>query len=195
MRIGIDIDDTIADTCEVAFAYAQKYTINELGRTAQIQDIPDKHHNYIKTMHGWSQEEEDCFWNKYYGKMLDKIRPFTMAVETINKLKEEGNEIVIVTARWPEDNCDVFGITLEWLKANNIKYDDIVFDAQNKAQVALDKKLDIFIDDSFKNCTDVANVGVKSYIIETRTNKGLCADNVIRVYSWPDIYNKISFEK
>ena len=195
MKIGIDIDDTIADTYEIAFAYAQNYTINELGRTGQVQDITAKHHFYLKAMHDWNHEEEMDFWHKYYAEMIDKIRPFTMAVETINKLKEEGNEIVIVTARWPEETCDVFKITEQWLENNNIKYDDIVFDAQNKAQVALDKKLDIFIDDSFKNCTEVANAGVKSYIIETRTNKGLCADNVTRVYSWPDIYNKISFEK
>ena len=85
--------------------------------------------------------------------------------------------------------------TLEWLKANHIEYDDIVLNADDKAKVALEKKLDIFIDDSFKNCTEVANTGIKTYIMDTRTNKSLNAENITRVYSWTDIYDKIKKEE
>lgn len=190
MRIGIDIDDTISDTYEVIFAYAQKYTINELGRTGQIQSDVATHHLYAKSMHGWNDEEEENFWDKYYEK-IKEVKPFTLAVETIKQLKEDGHEIVLITARWPAKNFDVQAVTLEWLKANHIVYDDIVLNAEKKAKVALEQKLDLFIDDSFKNCTEVANVGVKTYIMDTRTNKGLNAENITRVYSWPDIYDRI----
>lgn len=195
MRIGIDIDDTIADSYEVAFAYAQRYTINELGRSGEIQNVVAKHHDYVNGMHNWSKEEEMNFWNQYYGEIITQIKPFTLATETIQKLKEEGNEIIIVSARWPEENWNVEKITLEWLSKYHIEYNEIVLNANNKAKVALEKKLDLFIDDSFKNCVDVANVGVKTYIIETRTNKALNAENITRVYSWPDIYDKIKKEE
>ena len=36
MNIGIDIDDTIANTYEVLFNYAQKYTIEDLKRSGKI---------------------------------------------------------------------------------------------------------------------------------------------------------------
>lgn len=192
MRIGIDIDDTIADSYEVIFAYAQKYTINELGRTGKIQNNVANHHFYAKIMHNWNEEEEANFWDKYYEKIKD-IKPFTLAVDTIKKLKEEGNEIILITARWPSKNFDIKKTTLEWLRENEIAYDEIVLDAENKAKVALEKKLDVFIDDSFKNCTEVANAGIKTYIMNTRTNQGLEAENVTRVYSWSDILNKIKF--
>ena len=122
MRIGIDIDDTISDTYEVAFAYAQKYTIEDLHRDGKIQDVISRHHDYLNSMHNWSEEEERNFWYKYYEKILNKIQPLTFAVETINKLKEEGNEIVLITARWPEPGCDIEGITLKWIqeKRNSI---------------------------------------------------------------------------
>ena len=159
MRIGIDIDDTIADSYEVAFAYAQRYTINELGRSGEVQNVVSKHHDYVNGMHNWSKEEEMNFWNQYYGEIITQIKPFTLATETIQKLKEEGNEIIIVSARWPEENWNVEKITLEWLSKYHIEYNEIVLNANNKAKVALEKKLDLFIDDSFKNCVDVANVG------------------------------------
>lgn len=195
MRIGIDIDETIADSYEVAFAYAQKYTINELGRSGKIQNYVSEHHEYLNSMHNWNYEEEMNFFHKYYEKIIKQVKPFTFAVDTIEKLKKEGNEIVIISARWPEENFDVQAVTLEWLKANHIEYNDIVLNAENKGKVALDKKLDLFIDDSFKNCTDVANTGIKTYIMDTRTNKGLNAENITRVYSWPDIYDRIKKEE
>lgn len=195
MRIGIDIDDTIADTCEVAFAYAQRYTIEELGRDGKIQEVTGKHHSYINTMHNWTLEEEMNFWHQYYEEIITQIKPFTLAVETIKKLKEEGNEIILITARWPEDNCDVEQITLDWLAKNQIQYDEIVLNASNKAKIALEKKIDLFIDDSFKNCTEVASTGIQTYIMQIRTNKGLQTENITRVYSWPDIYNRIKKEE
>lgn len=195
MKIGIDIDDTISDTYEISFAYAQKYTIEELGRTGEIKENVSAHHMYLKSMHDWDDEEEMNFWYKYYGEILQSIKPFTFAVETINQLKEEGHKIVLITARWPEPGCDVEGLTLEWLQKNGIQYDDFVANAQDKAKVALEKKLDLFIDDSFKNCQGVANVGVKTFLMNTRTNQGLNDEKITRVYSWPDIYKRISFEK
>jgi len=195
MRIGIDIDDTIADSYEVAFAYAQRYTINELGRSGEIQNVVSKHHDYVNKMHNWSKDEEKNFWNKYYREMLPQFKPLTLVAETIQKLKKEGNEIIIVSARWPEEDFNVELATLEWLKSHHIVYDEIVLDASDKAKIAFDKKLDIFIDDSFKNCIELANAGVKTYIMETRTNKSLNAENITRVYSWPDIYDKIKKEE
>ena len=194
MRIGIDIDDTISDSCEVTFAYAQKYTIEKLGRMPDLENIKGiKHHHYTREAHGWSKKEEMDFWYEYYPRIVKEIRPFTLAVSTINSLKKEGHEIYIITARWQEPNCDVFKMTEEWLKENKIYYDDITFDAENKAEVALEKKIDVFIDDSFENCQAVANVGVKTYIMDSRMNKGLNSENIERVYSWPDFYNKIKF--
>ena len=104
----------------------------------------------------------------------------------INKLKEDGHEIIIITARWPEPGgCSK--VTTEWLEKYNIKYDEIIFDSANKGKVTLDKKIDLFIDDSFINCQEVGKAGIKTFMIETRTNKGLTIDNVTRVYSWSDI--------
>ena len=57
MNIGIDIDDTIADTYEVMFAYAQKYTVEDLKKSAKIKELEDlTNHFYTRAMHSWTQE-------------------------------------------------------------------------------------------------------------------------------------------
>ena len=191
MRIGIDIDDTISDTYEVYFAYAEKYVIEDLHRDGKINNDAEIHHHYIKNMFNLTQKEEDDFWDKYYAKNLHKVKPLTLARETIEQLKKDGHEIVIITARWPEKNFDIREETIKWLSDNNIKFDDIVLNAANKAVAAREKKIDLFIDDSFKNCEDVSSAGITTFLMDTRTNKGLEKENITRVYSWPDIYYKI----
>ena len=42
MVIGLDIDDTITDTLAVMMAYAQKFTIEDLGREIDIKEISNK---------------------------------------------------------------------------------------------------------------------------------------------------------
>lgn len=195
MRIGIDIDDTISDTYEVAFAYAQLYTINDLKRDATILNKASMHHSYLKDMHNWSQEEEKNFWLKYYPQILKQVKPLTFVQETIKKLKEDGNEIVFITARWPGDNYDITEYTENWLKKYNIEHDKLFQNVKDKAKIAQEQKIDLFIDDSFKNCQEVSQTGIKTFMIETRTNKGLDIDNVTRVYSWLDIYDKIEKSK
>lgn len=191
MIIGIDVDDTISDTYEVSFAYAQKYTVEELKRSGNINHKNTNHHYYIRELHDWTKEEEYSFWEKYYEKILTQIKPLTFSVQTINKLKEEGHRIVIITARWPEKSFDIKATTIKWLEDNGIEYDDIVLDADDKKQVAIEKNIDIFIDDSFKNCVAVSEAGVKTFLMETRVNQGFEDENVTRVYSWSQFYSVI----
>ena len=58
MNIGIDIDDTISETFETLLPYAQKFTIEQLGREAKI-DFNKKcvNHYYVEEMFNWSREE------------------------------------------------------------------------------------------------------------------------------------------
>ena len=52
MKIGIDIDDTISDTYNILFPYAQKYTIETLGRSGRLNTKQAVNHMYIRTIEG-----------------------------------------------------------------------------------------------------------------------------------------------
>lgn len=195
MVIGLDIDDTITDTFGVMFGYAQKYTIEELNRSAKIDWLTSfPNHNYIQAMHKWSEEEETAFFRKYYKRICDETEPFPFAVETINKLKDEGHKIVLITARWDFDDISVRELTEDWIKRKNIHYDKLVVNAKTKLEAVKENNVDIFIDDSFENCTSVAEGGIKTFIMDTRCNKGLDSPNITRIYSWPHLEHEIRKE-
>ena len=60
MIIGIDIDDTISETYAYLFPYAQKYTIEDLGKG--IESIDRDCITY------WNEKERKVFFEKYYEK-------------------------------------------------------------------------------------------------------------------------------
>lgn len=192
MNIGIDIDDTIANTYDVLFNYAQNYTINDINK--EIKDINrnSNTHMYCKDFHEWNEIEEKKFFDKYYQEMLISVKPKMFAVENIKKLQENGNNIYLITARFLADNFAVENLTTEWLKKYNIPYNELILNAQNKVNIAKDKNIDVFIDDSIKNCIEMAQSGIKTYMMDSMVNRDFeISYNIERVYSWPHLYQKI----
>lgn len=195
MRIGIDIDDTIANTYEVQFNLAQYYTVNELKKEGSIQELDNlQTHFYTKYLHNWNDQEEELFFDKYYTKMLEDIEPKMFAKEIIEQLKQEGNEIILITARFDWKQVKARPITEKWLETYQIPYDKLMTHAEEKGMIARENKLDLFIDDSFYNCQQVAKLGIQTYLMDSRVNRGLQDSNIARVYSWPHLYQKMKEE-
>ena len=191
MNIGIDIDDTIANTYDVLFNYAQNYTINDIGK--EIKDVNRNiiTHMYCTNFHNWNKEEDKEFLDKYYEKTVLKVQPKMYAVENIKRLKESGDKIYLITARFLSDKFDVEKLTKDWLEKYGIPYDKLILNSQNKVIAAKENDIDIFVDDSIKNCTEMAHVGIKTYMMDTIINKNFENKNIERVYSWPHLYQKI----
>lgn len=195
MNIGIDIDDTISETFETLLPYAQKYTIEELGREGII-DFNKKciNHYYIEEMFNWNKEESVRFWNKYIDEILENVNIKVFASDIIKRLKENGNNIFLITARWNTDNNNVENVTIKWLEDNKVIYDKLFLNAEanRKVQIVEDNNIDIFIDDSFENCKDVSEkTKAKVYMMNTRVNERFSLENIKRVYSWSEIEHLI----
>ena len=192
MNIGIDIDDTISNTFESATYYAEKY-VREVLKREPVKNMANvKDHYYIRDMFDLTDEEATNFWKEYYERIVENVKPKTSSVEMINKLKEDGNRIVIITARWSDDEIDAFKISEEWFKKYGIKYDKLYVGIERKDGTALNENIDLFIDDSINQCRIVTNAGIRSYLFDSETNRHICPDKEIeRVLSWNEIYNKI----
>lgn len=194
MNIGIDIDDTISETFETILPYSQKYTIEDLKRKSQISLSGDfLNHFYIVYVNGWNEQEAITFWEKYYAEILRKLNIKKFAAESINKLKQQGHKIYIITARWDMRADNVRGITEQWLKDNNVEYDELITNASDKLRIAKEKNIDIFIDDSFNNCKSIADgTDAEVYLMNTKMNEKLSDKKIKRVYSWPEVYSLIT---
>ena len=185
MVIGLDIDDTITDTLAVMMAYAQKFTIEDLGREIEIKEIANNRLDidYVQDIHEWSREEELKFF---------------FAKEIISKLRAEGHKIILITARWDEVVEDGIApareVTEAWLEKHGIEYDKLIVNAGNKGEIAKENNVDVFVDDSLKNCISVASKGIKAFIMDNRCNANSNANGITRVFSWPHLEHEIRKE-
>ena len=187
MRIGIDLDDTITKTDEILFKYAKIYNEEE----KILFNINREEWNLTKAF-GWNEENIKEFFSKYLKSIYEEAEIKENAKERINKLKDDGNEIIIITARNTKSLKEVHEVCKDWLINNKINVDKIVVDGEDKAQKCLENKIDIFIDDNICNCENVYNnLKIPVLLMNGRYNKDYQNPKIKRVYNWNEIYNEI----
>lgn len=192
MKIGIDIDNTIVETTKYVVEYADFYakTLNKSGINGNLDLI--KEPNYLENIYNFSKKEVDYFLDTY-DKDIYKCCTIKKYVSLIiNKLKEENNIIYFITARRSLDpNSENAKITEETLRNNNIPFDKIIYNAISKLQYCKDNEIDLFIDDNYDVCKELKNNGITIYLMNSNINKNVVDNDMIRVNSWEEIYNKI----
>jgi uncharacterized HAD superfamily protein len=111
-------------------------------------------------------------------------------------LKEEGHEIIFITARNHEEFVEPYKISFDFLKVNKVPYDKLLVNIKRKDKQCLMEKIDLFIDDNNDNCRAVHKAGVETLQFGTLFTKKL--KNIERVESWQDVYtfvqNKVKNE-
>ena len=193
MNIGIDVDDTISNSFETIFADSQKFDI-ELGNSGepkQYGKISD--HNQIETLYShWTNEQIELFWKKYFIKVLTVARPKDCVAEVLKNLKEERNNIIIITSRYEEleGSTEIEDYTRKWLDKNGIVYDKLVLGANDKLKAAKENDIDLFIDDSIKHCRNAQSGNIRTILYTSICNQGVETPDLERAYSWVQIYDK-----
>lgn len=192
MNIGIDIDDTLTNTYELAFNYAEEYTVNELKKEIQYVNREKIRNRFTQNFHGWSEEEDRAFWDKYYEIIVKNVRIKPFAKEVIDKLRDEGDCIYFITARHISEKFDIEEVTRTWLKKHEIEYKGIYLNISDKAKVIKNNNIDFFIDDNITNCLNVLETGIKTCIMDGLINCNFYNEKIERIYSWPHLYQVTS---
>lgn len=194
MRIGIDIDGVLTDMEQFIIDYLSKYCVeNNLNF-----NIGTSNYQVSKTFNITSEQEEN-FWNEYIENYAinERARPF--ASEVIKKLKDNGNEIYIITARCLTNrDDDIIGnkmreITQNWLIKNEIVYDKLIFskaENERKSQEIIDNEIDLMIEDNPRNIKELSNI-VPIICYNAEYNRECIGEKITRCYSWYDIYRTI----
>lgn len=197
MRIGIDIDGVITNFEQYVLDYFSKYCVEN-----NIEyNIKEMHYLTEKTFNV-SSNITDEFWKVFLEHYAINEEPRRFAGEVIKKLKQEGNEIYIITARWTTNRDDEIGekmrnIVKDWLSKYDIVYDKLIFSKGNneeKEQELIDNKIDLMIEDNPNNIMQLSKI-VPIICYHTQYNRHSLGDNITRCYSWYDIYNKIKDKK
>lgn len=148
MRIGIDIDGVLTDIEQWQLDYGSKFYF-------------EKYNKQILNNEGYETTDifkvdsklDDEFWTEYFKDYSTNVDVRKLASEVIQKLKQDGNEIYIITARgsFLSHSASVMSIeenkniVLEWLRKNEIEYDKIIFSPEDKLSICLENNIDVML--------------------------------------------------
>ncbi len=173
MIIGVDMDNTICSTSEKILEYEKEFLL-------------EKHIDSTKLWEDTNLKEE--FLNKYLEKVYAEALPKSYVKDTLDKLKQKGNKIYIITARSERYVDDIYDVIKNYLQKNNLVVDEIFINGKDKVDVCLKEKINLMIEDSRYNYDKLVNNGIHTILFD-ENNNNLDIDN--RVSSWQEIISKI----
>ena len=191
MNIGIDIDNVISNFDEALLEEYLKHD-NDLRGTG----IVNKALHITHGMFDWTEKEEREFYLANIERIVKTLNVKDGAKEYIDKLKQDGHNIFIITGRDNGEYTNPVEMTQKWLKENNIYYDKLIFtnayknDKHGKTEKCFENNIDIMVDDSVHICKDCMENNITTLLMDrvvTRKEKGMT-----RVKDWKEIYEFIS---
>jgi len=192
MNIGVDIDGCLNDVHHFLINEGIKWKLNNGYKNVKFNN---DNWNFDQVFE-MNDEEKEKFMFEKSSEILMNVKAREEASNVIKKLREEGNKIIIITNRPVYDKCfhnngrlDIS--TVEWLNKNNIEYDKIIFSENKKEKVCIDEKINIMIEDMEKSAKKISK-STPVLLFRTTYNKDIKRKNITMVYTWYDIYTKIS---
>ena len=185
MRIGIDIDGVLTDIEQWQLDVGGKF-FSRFNKSVLNKDGYE-----ITKIFNVSDELDSQFWNEYLYEYVTKEPSRKYASEVIKKLKDDGNEIYIVTDRNNEDGEKMRKIVVNWLAEQKIDYDEIIFSPEDKKENCKKYNIDIMIEDKVDNINKISSI-IPVICFHAGYNNECKGKNIYRVYNWYDIYNLIN---
>ena len=190
MRIGVHLDGVLNDVAEWHFACGSKFCLEQnINRGFNPKGY------YMEDQFHLSSEENNEFWRQYIFDLLIAIPIRPYASEVIHKLRKAGHKIVILSARDNQYLTHQYSGMIDyyvkaWLDKYNVEYDELVINTSNKREKCLSIGLDLMIEDKASNVDDISKI-IPVMVFDAPYNQGCTGSNVIRVYSWYQVYQEI----
>lgn len=182
LTIGIDIDDTITNTFyHLMPAVAEFYN-------KDLEYLKENKISYT-TLTPEMKEQELEFARTYFDKLIPSTPIKDGAAEYIRKIKKLGHKIIIITARCNMFYKDAYKTSSEYLNKHNVQYDEL-FCTFDKVGICKEQHVDIFIDDSIRQCDNVKSARIKPLLFASPINQDNQEHQL--VYTWEDVYNYIA---
>ena len=187
MKIGIDIDGVILNFEGELRVQAELYDVINLKRNS----IVDKKETFFQEKYNWSEQEINDFIAKQFLKVSRECEFMPGAIEVINMLKNEGNELVIISSRGGHIK-EMKDVAEQRLKQKGLKFDKYFFVAKDKAKICIEENIDIMIDDYYKTCRSLSENNIKTLYFRAYPNYELEENEYLKeVHNWGEIYRYI----
>ena len=172
MRIGIDLDDTMCRTEEKVVEYMKKY-------------VPEKDISLL------SKIEYDNLRDSILERHLEEIYKESEIIkdvkETLNHLKDQRNELYIITAR--DEYQNIKDITLKWIKDHQLPITKVIMGkfGIGKSDACIENNISLMIDDDIYNYNCIKSSKIPCLLFDEKNNYPA----LNRVGSWREIENYI----
>ena len=182
-KFGFDIDGVLTNEGDNDNNIWHKTFIDHFGdKVKKVSDSYD-----FREAYNLPDSDIIDFLNENKEKIFSSVPPYQEAIEFLNRLKEQGHKIILITARHEEFR----DVTEKWLSRNNFSYDKLYHD-ENKAPLALNENLEIFVDDHRDNVRDIKSVGIPALLFTRSHNLNASEDEyTARVSNWQEIKDYI----
>lgn len=174
MKIGIDIDNVIANTFVDLAAYFNQFMGKEF-EPHEVQDVMRRER--LKMWAYWF-----LTWRE---KLLSKVLPIEGAAQTISNWHKE-HEISLVTSRHSVFNRETKG----WLKKHGVPYHKL-HHAKERTKHTKISNPDIFIEDNLDECEILAEFCERAFLMDHPWNRREPSKkNITRVHNWRELGEK-----
>lgn len=139
MTIGVDLDNTIAETAD----YEKLIIESILRREVAYSSNPDDYMGFDV-----DDVEERLIRNNKpdFKDWLERIEISPYAVQCLQRYYKQGCGIYIITGRGVDDNQDERKPTVSWLAKHEVPYDGIIF-THDKGKVCKQLGVDLIFED------------------------------------------------
>ncbi|MEM2121158.1 MAG: hypothetical protein QXU20_00660 [Candidatus Woesearchaeota archaeon] len=189
-KVGVDLDDTL-------FPFNKYFLIyrNKKHNTNYRED--DIFSFYYEDVFNISTEEIMAEMDDFYKtREYEEVSPVKNSVKVLKEINKT-HDLIIITAR----PYYLVEKTKKWLKKNfGDLFLEVIFtnlqslsgEKKSKAEVCLEKNIEIFIEDNFEYALDCAKSGIKTLLFNKPWNKNFSTpkeyeDLIIRVNDWNDV--------
>ncbi|CBE69970.1 MAG: hypothetical protein F9K13_07620 [Candidatus Methylomirabilis oxygeniifera] len=189
MKIGIDLDDVLADSLpHFTQAFNRHFDLDI--------ELPDAAWRIADRFPQISRREADDFFTELIESGFFSSRSLIPhAKEAVETLVDGGHDLYIITGRTPRDER----ITMDWLARVGVRsyFEAVVHRTcdpveRHKADVASGLALSLFIEDELTVALTVAETAIPVLLFDRPWNQSPLPGNVRRVESWHEALTQIA---
>ena len=191
MKIGVDLDGVIFDSERIFRVYTELHDVIELHQNSIIDNREIK----FQDRYNWTQNIIDDFMDKYQTNIIMDAPFMPGAKEVLKMLKEEGHQLIIITARGNKTKEHI-AMTEDILKKNDMYiFDKYIWGVNNKSEICANEKLDLMIEDSDRNCKVISDKKIKTIYFKDAPNYEIQENEYLKtLYNWGEVYRYIKEE-
>ncbi|MFP4199320.1 MAG: 5' nucleotidase, NT5C type [Halanaerobium sp.] len=182
-NFGIDIDGVLTDEGPDHNSIWQQ-KMNEFFE----REITLKEYTYdLRKAFALNDQELNEFIQENIEEIYSSVKAVDKAKKILSELYEQGHRLILITARSEEHR----EITENWLKENGIPYHELHHEDQ-KAPLAAEKNISLFIDDRKENALEIAAENIPVILISKYHNYDFKGnEQITKVKNWDEIKEKI----